>query len=152
MPLNLEPPEGVRGMEKLQRSAFSKTVYVPGLRVEGKYCSIMLKRLNKCLLNQPRLKNIIPDTGGDLEKKIILLNPEVTFDAEQERFVKGCGCEELEYELNLGYDYWTCDQILRAVLPTDIVEITTAFETVGHIAHMNLRDCQLKYKNFIGKF
>ncbi len=41
--------------------------------------------------------------------------------------------------------------MLRAALPAELPEITTAFETVGHIAHMNLRDDQLPYKRFIGE-
>lgn len=151
MPLNLSPPDAVRGIKNLKRSVFEKIIPVPGLRVEGKYCSVLLKRLNKCLLNQPRLKNIVPDTRGDLKKKIILLNSETKFDSEEEDLVKSCGCEELVYELKLGYEYWTCEQILRAVLPEDVEEITTAFETIGHIAHMNLRECQLVYKKLIGK-
>lgn len=30
-------------------------------------------------------------------------------------------------------------------------QVTTAFETVGHLAHMNLRDDDLPYKYFIGQ-
>lgn len=151
MPLILSPPEAVRGMKSLERSAFEKIIPIPALRVEGKHCSTLLKQLNKCLFNQPRLKNIVSDTSGDLKKKIILLNSETKFNNEQECLVKNCGCEELVYELQLKYDYWSCEQTLRAVLPEDIIEITTAFETIGHIAHMNLRECQLTYKKLIGQ-
>ncbi len=53
--------------------------------------------------------------------------------------------------MQLGYSHWSTEQILRAVFPPDIEHITTAFETIGHIAHMNLRDKQLPYRYLIGK-
>ncbi|XP_028396304.1 tRNA (guanine(37)-N1)-methyltransferase-like [Dendronephthya gigantea] len=151
MPLDLRPPESVREMKQLDHSAFQRKIGVPGLKVDAKHCSVLLKQLNKCLLNQPKLKNIVADPGGDLKKKIVLLNTEVLLNEEQEELLKSCNCERVRYELSLGYDYWSSDQILRAVLPVDIGEVTTAFESVGHIAHMNLRECQLSYKKLIGQ-
>ncbi|XP_061983221.1 tRNA (guanine(37)-N1)-methyltransferase 1 isoform X2 [Populus nigra] len=41
-------------------------------------------------------------------------------------------------------------QILEALLPRDMI-IPSAFETVGHIAHLNLRDEHLPYKKLIAK-
>ena len=146
----LSPPECVREMKCLQRSKFSKTVCVPAIRVNGKHCSVLLKKLSKCLLNLPRLRNIVPDTKGDLKKKLVLLNSKVKLDAQQESLLKSCEAEEMVYQLTLDYNYWSGEQILRAVLPVDIAEVTTAFETIGHIAHMNLRDSQLDYKTLIG--
>ena len=43
-----------------------------------------------------------------------------------------------------------CFQVLEALLPKDMV-IPSAFETVGHIAHLNLRDEHLPYKKLIAK-
>ena len=36
------------------------------------------------------------------------------------------------------------------MLPADVT-VPTAFETIGHIAHLNLRDEQLPYKQAIGQ-
>ncbi len=55
------------------------------------------------------------------------------------------------YELTLDYSHWTTEQILRAALPDDMHEVTSSFETVGHIAHMNLRQDQIPFKRFIGE-
>lgn len=41
-------------------------------------------------------------------------------------------------------------QILEALLPKGII-VPSAFETVGHIAHLNLREEHLPYKNLIAK-
>ena len=35
--------------------------------------------------------------------------------------------------------------------PITAMQITSSFEAVGHIAHMNLRDEQLPFKKFIGE-
>jgi tRNA G37 N-methylase Trm5 len=39
---------------------------------------------------------------------------------------------------------------VQRVLPAD-VEVPTSFETVGHIAHFNLRPEQLPYRKIIGQ-
>jgi len=57
----------------------------------------------------------------------------------------------VDHAIELGFEYWTAEQILRAALPPSIIEITSSFETIGHIAHMNLRDKQLPYKALIGQ-
>lgn len=43
-----------------------------------------------------------------------------------------------------------CMLYLQKVLP-DGVDVPTSFESVGHIAHLNLRDEQLPYKTLIGQ-
>jgi tRNA (guanine37-N1)-methyltransferase len=63
------------------------------------------------------------------------------------------GVDELavtEYELHLGYDYFNAEQILRQMLPAG-VEVPGSFETVGHIAHLNLRDELSEYRHVIGR-
>lgn len=151
MSLELRPPECVRGMKILDRGAFEIKILVPGLKIEAKQCSVLLRQLNKCLLNQPKLKNIAADTSANSTKKIVLLNPNVSLTEAQEELVRKYSFERMNYEVKLGYEYWSSDQVLKAVLPQDIGEVTTAFESVGHIAHMNLRESQLSYKQLIGE-
>ncbi|KAF9116166.1 tRNA(m(1)G37)methyltransferase [Mortierella sp. AM989] len=55
-------------------------------------------------------------------------------------------------ELTIEYDHWTADEVLRTILPEDIIdEAPSSFTTVGHIAHMNLKDEYLPYKHLIGQ-
>lgn len=54
------------------------------------------------------------------------------------------------HSVTLEYQHYTMHAILRAVLPLEIKDVPTAFEAVGHIAHVNLRDEQLPYKELIG--
>ena len=58
--------------------------------------------------------------------------------------------EWTSHKLSLGYDYWTAEQVLEAVLPEG-TPAPVSFETVGHIAHLNLRDHNLEYKSIIGE-
>ncbi|KAL0399330.1 UNVERIFIED_CONTAM: tRNA (guanine(37)-N1)-methyltransferase 1 [Sesamum radiatum] len=60
-------------------------------------------------------------------------------------------CMELvKCKLTLFYDYWELHEVLEALLPKGMI-IPSAFEAVGHIAHLNLRDEHLQYKNLIAK-
>ncbi|KAG0481832.1 hypothetical protein HPP92_009916 [Vanilla planifolia] len=58
--------------------------------------------------------------------------------------------ELAQCQLTLFYNYWDMSQILENLLPEGIV-VPTGFETVGHIAHLNLRDEHLPYKKVIAQ-
>lgn len=58
--------------------------------------------------------------------------------------------ELVRCNLTLLYDYWSADEVLTALLPKDMIT-PSAFETVGHIAHLNLKDEHLPYKKAIAK-
>lgn len=56
------------------------------------------------------------------------------------------------YVLHLDYKFWKTDDILRAVLPEDLIsEIPTGFAQAGHVAHLNLRDEFKPYGSLIGQ-
>ncbi|XP_064984422.1 tRNA (guanine(37)-N1)-methyltransferase 1-like [Musa acuminata AAA Group] len=58
--------------------------------------------------------------------------------------------ELVQCQLTLSYDYWQMSELLEALLP-DGMTIPTGFETVGHIAHLNLRDEHQSYKKLIAQ-
>ncbi|KAG6689449.1 hypothetical protein I3842_11G175900 [Carya illinoinensis] len=58
--------------------------------------------------------------------------------------------ELVRCKLTLFYNYWQMNEILEAMLPKHII-VPSAFETVGHVAHLNLREEHLPYKNLIAK-
>ncbi|KAK9674413.1 hypothetical protein RND81_12G230900 [Saponaria officinalis] len=58
--------------------------------------------------------------------------------------------ELVKCKLTLFYEYWPSDEILLALLPKDMI-ILSAFESVGHVAHLNLKDEHLPYKKAIAK-
>ncbi|ODQ63233.1 hypothetical protein NADFUDRAFT_48142, partial [Nadsonia fulvescens var. elongata DSM 6958] len=58
----------------------------------------------------------------------------------------------IPYTLVLDYTHWRADEILSAILPEKLLgEVPTGFTVIGHIAHLNLRDEYLPYKNLIGE-
>ncbi|XP_059661575.1 tRNA (guanine(37)-N1)-methyltransferase 1 [Cornus florida] len=58
--------------------------------------------------------------------------------------------ELVRCKVTLFYKYWQMNEILEAMLPKSMI-VPSAFETVGHIAHLNLRDEHLPYKKLIAK-
>ncbi|KAE8125713.1 hypothetical protein FH972_020488 [Carpinus fangiana] len=58
--------------------------------------------------------------------------------------------ELVRCKLTLFYDYWQMNEILEGLLPKGII-VPSAFETVGHIIHLNLKEEHLPYKNLIAK-
>ncbi|KAL6974355.1 tRNA (guanine(37)-N(1))-methyltransferase [Sarracenia purpurea var. burkii] len=71
-----------------------------------------------------------------------------------------CNIEVVPYLLTLGYTYWGADHVLKQILPPG-VEIPSSFETIvkysnydvalGHIAHLNITDEVLSYKDVIAR-
>ena len=62
------------------------------------------------------------------------------------------GGEEITWVVRLGYEHFSKRTILRAILPADVKEVPVGFEFVGHIAHYNLKEEHLSYKNIIGEY
>lgn len=58
--------------------------------------------------------------------------------------------EIVRCKLTLFYNYWQVNEVLEVLLP-QVMIVPSAFETVGHIAHLNLRDEHLPYKKLIAK-
>ena len=107
------------------------------------------------MLNIPKKRNIVSCSAPG--HKVLLLNSRFSrldlseMPAEDALFARSNGAVPVHHDLVFDYDHWTADQVLKAVLPSSLDEVTTSFSTVGHIAHMNLRDEQLEYKGIIGQ-
>ncbi|CAG8573155.1 14280_t:CDS:10 [Acaulospora colombiana] len=69
---------------------------------------------------------------------------------EAKKLIRGEGFPVVSHSIELNYDYWGSDEILKAILP-DGMEAPSSFTQVGHIAHMNLRDEFLPWKDLIGQ-
>lgn len=146
----------------LDKSLFQKTLQVVGVRVEAKKIGKVVKALHGHLLNRPRLRNVVPDpTNPDPYKnsssKLVLLNEKVTdketlqpLAPELITFLREEGLAFVEHSIDLDYSYFPVDQVLSQILPEGM-DIPSSFESVGHIAHLNLRDNQLPYKHIIGQ-
>ncbi|CAE7181491.1 unnamed protein product, partial [Rhizoctonia solani] len=106
------------------------------------------------ILDIPKITNVIRSNDGDDAKRLLLLdanNPD-QLAPEARQYLNSEGAKLVSHSIELDYDYWTADQILRAVLPPELGDGSpTAFSINGHIAHMNLRDEYLPYRSLIGQ-
>lgn len=155
-----QAPAAVRGMTVLKRDAFTQTVVVPAIRIPTRVLNRLVKSLKKVALQRPGLKRVVNNDEGnetDGEHRLLLLDPQSiksaeSFGPEEAAALKVLGVEPeiRHYELKLTYENLKSEEVLRAVLPEG-QDVTSGFSRVGHIAHMNLRDHQLPYKNLIGE-
>ncbi|CAE6511052.1 unnamed protein product [Rhizoctonia solani] len=153
--MELEPPIN-RSMRDLDRAFFKKTVPVIAAQIEARRTGELLKAptLRPHILDLPKITNVIRSDDGDEGKRLLLLdtsNPD-QLSPEVKEYLDSKGAKLVPHSIELDYDYWTADQILRAVLPPELGEGSpTAFSINGHIAHMNLRDEYLPYRFLIGQ-
>ncbi|XP_073466955.1 tRNA (guanine(37)-N(1))-methyltransferase isoform X2 [Aquarana catesbeiana] len=150
------PNPKVQGMITLDRDAFTKTIQVPVIIVKKEAIHIVMKNLKHRLIKRPKLKRIIDDPNDEDHKKIVLdpytITSEDAFDERDNEFFRKfkISPQIFQADLEVTYDNLKTDEILKAVLPKG-QDVTTSFSRIGHIAHMNLRDHQLPYKNLIGQ-
>ncbi|XP_053836281.1 tRNA (guanine(37)-N1)-methyltransferase isoform X1 [Vidua macroura] len=149
------PHPGVRGMTLLNREAFKRTVVVPALKVKKEIVHSVLKSLKQSVLQRPGLKRVVEDPE-DEDSRFVILDPhkvpEFSLGESEQQALKQLNVhpEVSKYHLELSYENFKSEEILRAVLPEG-QEVTSGFSRVGHIAHLNLRDHQLPYRHLIGQ-
>ncbi|XP_017057987.1 tRNA (guanine(37)-N1)-methyltransferase [Drosophila ficusphila] len=147
----LQPPAAVRGMQELRRDEFRKSVQVPRLRVPEAQVQRVMPLVKRFLL---KMEHLHPVRAVDQSREI-LLHPTPIKDWEclptedlQEQQVTA---ENFSFsELELGYENWSANEILKSVLPAE-EEGLTSYSRIGHIAHLNLREHLLPYKQLIGQ-
>ena len=152
--------------KQLDKSVFNEQLNLMALRVPSRRCQefrwnfgshmICRIRLGSFLLLKPRMSSIVADKE-DKTKRIMLLKTTVTntnLDGMPEDLVKWIKSQEdvevIPHSVKLTYDYFTAGEVLERILPKG-VEIPAAFEQVGHLIHLNLRDELLPYKYVIGQ-
>ncbi|KAF4367752.1 hypothetical protein F8388_011327 [Cannabis sativa] len=145
-----EERSGGKNKDKVGRKGFSVVEVVEdglmegqdlkGLLGEGFHCRKWRWPTRLLLLDERYSKKC----AEELPEAIKVVLKETIMDDRRSDF------ELVRCRLTLFYDYWQMDEILEAMLPNDII-IPSAFETVGHVAHLNLRDELLPYKKLIGK-
>ncbi|NXY43662.1 TRM5 methyltransferase, partial [Ceuthmochares aereus] len=149
------PHPEVRGMKVLNREAFKRTIVVPVLKVKKEIVNTMLKSLKHTVLQRPGLKRVMEDPE-DEDSRLVILDPhkipEFSLGESEQEVLKKLNVlpEVSKYNLELTYENFKSEEILRAVLPEG-QDVTSGFSRVGHIAHFNLRDHQLPYRHLIGQ-
>ncbi|XP_050214540.1 tRNA (guanine(37)-N1)-methyltransferase 1 [Mercurialis annua] len=140
----------------LDESKFDVQLKLYALRIPRELCSKATRSLNGYVLDKPRVKPIIEDPNCEKNRYLILSERVQNNDlsdvpAEKlDELKKVCKIEVVPYSITLGYSYWTADHILKQILPPG-VEVPSSFETIGHVAHLNIHDELLPYKDVIAK-
>ena len=135
--------------------AFETNVDYPALVVSVRRTAELRKRLSLVLLRRPKIKNIY-ENPDDSTTRILVLNSDEAWQDEQVKALLASSsssdrCTRSIHRLTFTYTDCTVDEALRRLLPSSIKELPSAFEVVGSIAHLNLRDEVLPYKYIVGK-
>ena len=113
----------------------------------------------KCILLRPELRivstqvnehaapvNGIHEAKGDDHRVPWPHSPTIT------ELVQNGLISVIPYSLHLDYKYWTYHDIMTSILPTsEQTEVPSGFSQVGHVAHLNLREQYLPYKDLIAE-
>ena len=141
------------------RDAISETHDVPALLVPAKRTSAYVKALRRHLVDVPRYRTVA--SVDDSSKKKILLSRQLPRDdpasalpEEAAQFLRKAlddgEAQQTSHSITLAYDHFTAEEVLRKLLPSS-VSTPSAFEHVGHVAHLNLRPEHDPYKTLIGE-
>lgn len=140
----------------LDESKFDVHLKLWALRIPREFCKVATKLLNGHMLDRPRIKPITEDPTSEKTRYVILSesvqNPDLSDIPSKnlDELKKLCKIETVPYSLTLGYSYWGADHVLKQILPPGL-EVPSSFETIGHIAHLNIPDELLPYKDVIAK-
>lgn len=163
----IEIPSCVKGLKILDKSLFAKTVDFPCLEVDSHVVPVCVKCLSNYLIKLYNFRYVqLVDTSlneskhieNSLVKKRIFLDPSKVnsysdFSKPERIELEKYGISVQNFtkaSVNLTYDNWKADEILKAVLPEG-KEIASSFSIIGHIVHVNLKEHLLDYKYVIGQ-
>ncbi|KAG0229354.1 tRNA(m(1)G37)methyltransferase [Actinomortierella wolfii] len=154
----IAPPVIQRGLKTLDRALFNKTIDCMAIRIPAAKVMECRKAIGRDLLQEAKIRNVVDSDDGAKDKRLVLLNLNIdnedltgASDSTKE-YIKEHGFGVVKTHFQVGYDYWTADEVLKALLPEDVLdEVPSGFTIVGHIAHMNLRDEYLPWKHLIGQ-
>lgn len=145
---------------------FEEATDFPALSIPAKKTAEARRLLNSVLLYRPKVKTVFEDPD-DSTRRILVLKKNADngvsndcslndpfFDQDPVKsFLAEAAndCRKLVKAVRYTYDDLDADELLRKILPKDTKEIPSAFETVGSLIHVNLRNELLPYKYWIGK-
>ncbi|EWS71696.1 tRNA (guanine(37)-N1)-methyltransferase, putative (macronuclear) [Tetrahymena thermophila SB210] len=146
--------------EHLVKEDYNKVIKVSALKVENKQINEVMNGVKDQFLDIQNVKRIVPfknEKGVDNNLKLILLQECLKKDSFDSKWpealkkkVQDFGLEIVDYEVNIGFDNIPVNEILEKIIPAEI-GVPTGYETVGHIAHFNLKPQQYPYKHLIGQ-
>ena len=104
----------------------------------------------------------VPQSHPNIEQaKFIVLHPATPpishLPVEVQTLLRDAGCSDTTtttmapYVVQFQYHQFRASYLLNQLLPKSVHPVPTAFETVGHVAHLNLKQDHLPYRRMIGE-
>ncbi|KAF4975308.1 hypothetical protein FZEAL_7873 [Fusarium zealandicum] len=162
--MNLFRAPAARAAKTLDRSLFAKTLNAAAASIkENRLLSKYRKELEKTneVLFMERFNPILADPDPTLAsqgKKCIVLAPQIksgspeTWSTLLKEASETGDLKVVPYDVEISYDFWSYMDVMKSILPEDLhEEIPSGFNTVGHVAHLNIRDQYLPYKKIIAQ-
>ncbi|KAJ3383123.1 tRNA(m(1)G37)methyltransferase [Lobulomyces angularis] len=158
--INIVPPSN-KSITKIEKKFFDLKLTCFAIKLNYIHCKKCFTLLtNENLILNIKRKSSIVNYTPEPSSRLVLINR--IFDKLENfknfsnekitNFLKETESSVTNYDLNFDYDYFTVDQILKSILPDELSnEIPSSFETIGHIAHLNLRDQYKPFKFIIGQ-
>lgn len=153
-----------RTMESLDKAFFCQEIQLVAVKLGNqKFISKFSKNYDNYILQQPGISHVViiePIDKNLNAEKGILLNEQFTDLTKTQKELSQTfkeiseftSIEFIPYTLKLTYDYWKAEEILGAILPEALLnEMPCGFTVVGHVAHLNIKEQYLPYKEMIGQ-
>lgn len=134
-------------------SLFDKILTVVALRVTTKDVSKTILSLKELVLKKKGKRNVYPCPESDDHKLLALredLSQEIA-EKEIKTLVPG-GSAPVFATVGVPYSYadYNYHEALKLLLPSNITT-PSGYETIGHVAHLNLKEPQFPWKYMIGQ-
>ncbi|KAJ5069829.1 tRNA (guanine(37)-n1)-methyltransferase [Anaeramoeba ignava] len=143
-------------MEILDKSQFEKNLNLIAISIPAKETKFYIKEFKEYFLDIPKVKFLYKNPENP-NVRILVFCENITdpiklngLKEEKKKILEEKSIKPFEYSVKIGYDSLTSKQVLEKILPKEL-ELPTSFETIGHIAHLNLKENLLKYKKIIGE-
>lgn len=143
----LLPPEDVRGMTIFKIDKFTKSVTVPVIKTNKTNVDTANKILRNYII---KLNNFKPVRNDSSDCECVFFLDPAKFSTCDDLDLAFISDKNLTYvNIELGYNNWNHDEILKAVLPGK--SPLSSYSTIGSIVHVNLKSELLDYKDIIGQ-
>ncbi|ELP87959.1 hypothetical protein EIN_418080 [Entamoeba invadens IP1] len=129
--------------EFIHPSDFDVTETVPSIDVKSSEVSSYMLKLKGMCYTRVKFKCVVVK---DPNTRTILLSKD--FLDEVKKILPDISIGEAQVKLSISN--FTLQEVMRKYIPKEIT-LPTSFETVGSLAHLNLKDEQMQYKHYIGE-
>ena len=136
-------------MPSFCKKSISRSLPVLVVRCSPQNCASVLDEFRHCLVRIPGIK---PITRRKMNNSSPCCEIKLDHDVPKEKLkVNANVMDFFESEVEVEYENMSSDQALERLLSDKVSrkDIPSSFETVGHIAHLNLRPVLFPFKHLI---